>query len=68
MDVDGWLIGGRLVGWLFVVARWLVVIGRLLSIGLLVVDCWLSLLCPLLGGLLEVCLSWYHGCWRLVGC
>ena len=33
---------------------------------LLVVVCWLSLLRPLLGGLLEVCLSWYHGCWRLV--
>ena len=27
---------------------------------------WMSLLCPFLDGLLEVCLSWYHGCWQLV--
>ena len=60
MDVDGWLIGGRLVGWLLVVARWLVIIGYLLSIGWLVGDCWLSLLCPLLGGLLVGC------CWSSV--
>ena len=46
MDVDGGLIGGRLVGWLLVVARWLVIIGYLF--GWLVGDCWLSLLCPLL--------------------
>ena len=58
MDVDGWLIGGRLVGWLLVVARWLVIIGYLF--GWLVGDCWLSLLCPLLGGLLVGC------CWSSV--
>ena len=60
MDVDGWLISGRLVGWLLVVGRWLVIIGYLLSIGWLVGDCWLSLLCPLLGGLLVGC------CWSSV--
>ena len=36
MDVDGWLISGRLVGWLLVVGRWLVIIGYLSSIGWLV--------------------------------
>ena len=105
MGVGGWLIGGRLVGWLLVVGcrscvrfwvgywrffclgimgvgswliagrlfgRWLLVVAHVSAFGLLVgwlllvvccrlvVGCWLSLLCPLLGRLLVGC------CWSSV--
>ena len=66
MGVASWLIAGRLFG------RWLLVVAHVSAFGLLVgwlllvvccrlvVGCWLSLLCPLLGGLLDG--------WLLVGC
>ena len=46
MGAGGWLVGGRLLGWL-------------------AVGCWLSLLCPLLGGLL---VGWLVVGWLVVGC